>query len=311
MRRRRNKGRDVSGLIALDKAPGLSSNSALQEVKRLYGANKAGHGGSLDPLATGVLPLCLGEATKISRFLLDSDKKYRARLKLGARTDSGDSEGETIAVCKDFSVSREQVEAVLRRFEGEIEQIPPMHSAVKMGGTPLYKLARSGKVVDREPRKAMIYRIALTEFVPPELEIELACGKGTYIRTIADDLGQILGCGGHVIALRRLESGGFSEADCVTAEFLEQEKIRAGLAGIDRHLAPMDRPLAALPAVRLPDIAAKQVRAGQAVLVRHLPAGGLVRMYSANDDGERFMGIGAIDDDGRVAPKRLIAEPVG
>lgn len=311
MRGRRNRGRDVSGLIVLDKAPGLSSNSALQQVKRIFQASKAGHGGSLDPLATGVLPLCLGEATKVSRFLLDSDKKYRTRMKLGVRTDSGDSEGREIAVCEEFSVTREQVELALESFRGEIEQVPPMHSAVKVQGTPLYKLARSGRVVEREPRKVTVYAIALTEFAPPEIEIELACSKGTYIRTIADELGQMLGCGAHIIALRRLQAGGFGEEDCVTAGFLEQEKESKGLEGIDRYLAPIDKPLADLPAVMLPDIAANQVRSGQAVLVRHLPAEGMVRMYRKTCDQERFIGIGAIDDDGRVAPKRLIAEPAG
>ena len=311
MRGRRKKGRDVNGLLVLDKAAGLSSNSALQQVKRIFQANKAGHCGSLDPLATGVLPLCFGEATKVSRFLLDSDKKYRTRLKLGVRTDSGDSEGKEIAVCEDFSVTQPEVEQALERFRGEIEQVPPMHSAVKVQGTPLYKLARSGQVIEREPRTVKIYDIALTDFAPVELEIELSCSKGTYIRTIADELGQMLGCGAHVIALRRLQAGGFTEEDCVTADLLVQEKERNGEAGIDRYLAPMDQPLADLPAVVLPDIAANQIRSGQAVLVRHLPAEGLVRMYHKTCESERFIGIGAIDDDGKVAPKRLILETAG
>ena len=311
MRGRRNRGRDVNGLLVLDKAPGLSSNAALQQVKRIFQANKAGHGGSLDPLATGVLPLCFGEATKVSQFLLDSDKQYRTRLKLGVRTDTGDSEGREIAVCEDFSVTRAQVEKSLARFRGELEQVPPMHSAVKVKGTPLYKLARSGKVVDRQPRTVTVYEIALTDFAPDGIEIELACSKGTYIRTIADELGQMLGCGAHIIALRRLRAGGFGEQDCVTADFLEQERESAGVAGIDRQLVPMDRPLQELPAVLLPDIAANQVRSGQSVLVRHLPAEGLVRMYHRTGEKERFVGIGIIDDDGKVAPKRLIAEAAG
>lgn len=311
MRGRRKRGRDVNGLIVLDKAPGLSSNAALQQVKRIFEANKAGHGGSLDPLATGLLPLCFGEATKVSRFLLDSDKKYRARMKLGVRTDSGDSEGRELAVREEFSVTRPQVEQALERFRGEIEQVPPMHSAVKVQGTPLYKLARNGQVIEREPRTVRIYEIALTDFAPRELEIELACSKGTYIRTIADELGQMLGCGAHIVALRRLAAGGFTEQDCVTAGFLEQEKESRGMAGIDCHLAPIDQPLAFLPTVVLPDIAANQIRSGQAVLVRHLPAEGLVRMYHKVCESERFIGIGAIDDDGKVAPKRLISETAG
>ncbi len=311
MGRRRKRGRDVSGLLALDKAPGLSSNAALQQVKRIFGASKAGHGGSLDPLATGVLPLCFGEATKVSQFLLDSDKRYRTRMKLGVRTDSGDSEGREIAVCEAFGVTREQVAKALESFRGELEQVPPMHSAVKVRGTPLYKLARSGRVIEREARRVTIHDIALTNFAPPEIEIELACSKGTYIRTIADELGQMLGCGAHVIALRRLRAGGFSEEDCITAAELEQEMESGGLAGIDRLLAPMDRPLRDLSAVLLPEIAANQVRSGQSVLVRHLPAEGLVRMYRKTDQQERFIGIGVIDDDGKVAPKRLIVEAAG
>ena len=311
MGRRRKRGRDVSGLLALDKAPGLSSNAALQQVKRIFGASKAGHGGSLDPLATGVLPLCFGEATKVSQFLLDSDKRYRTRMKLGVRTDSGDSEGREIAVCEAFSVTREQVAKALESFRGELEQVPPMHSAVKVRGTPLYKLARSGQVVEREARRVTIHDIALTDFAPPEIEVELACSKGTYIRTIADELGQMLGCGAHVIALRRLRAGGFGEEDCVTAEELDQARERGGLAGIDRLLAPMDRPLRDLPAVLLPEIAANQVRSGQSVLVRRLPAEGLVRIYRKTGQQERFIGIGVIDDDGKVAPKRLIAEAAG
>ncbi len=311
MGRRRKRGRDVSGLLALDKAPGLSSNAALQQVKRIFGAGKAGHGGSLDPLATGVLPLCFGEATKVSQFLLDSDKQYRTRMKLGVRTDSGDSEGGEIAVCEAFGVTREQVAKALESFRGEIEQVPPMHSAVKVRGTPLYKLARSGQVVEREARRVTIHDIALTDFAPPEIGVELVCSKGTYIRTIADELGLMLGCGAHVIALRRLRAGGFGEEDCVTVAELEQARESGGLAGIDRLLAPMDRPLRDLPAVMLPEIAANQVRGGQSVLVRRLPAEGLVRMYRKTDRQERFIGIGVIDDDGKVAPKRLIAEAAG
>ena len=299
---RRCKVRNISGIVVLDKANGLSSNAALQEVKRLYEANKAGHAGSLDPLATGVLPVCLGEATKVSQFLLDSDKCYRARIKLGIRTDTGDSEGSIIERNTGISVSRKAIERALTKFKGEVEQVPPMHSAIKMNGVPLYKLARKGIAVEREPRLVTLYQICLVEFVNSELELEISCSKGTYIRTIADDLGQELGCGAHVIELRRTQAGVFTEKDSISAEELALEKGNRGLDKIDQFLIPMDRAIQDLPEVNLPSITASHVKNGQAVLVRHLPKNGLVRMY----EDEQFIGIGSIDDDGKVAPRRLI-----
>ena len=301
-RQRRRRVRNISGIVVLDKANGLSSNAALQEVKRLYEANKAGHAGSLDPLATGVLPVCLGEATKVSQFLLDSDKRYRARIKLGIRTDTGDSEGSIIERNERIRVSREAIERALTKFKGEVEQVPPMHSAIKMNGVPLYKLARKGITVEREPRLVTLYQICLVEFVHSELELEISCSKGTYIRTIADDLGQELGCGAHVIELRRTQAGVFTEKDSISSEELALEKENRGLDKIDQFLIPMDRAIQDLPEVNLPSITASHVKNGQAVLVRHLPKNGLVRMY----EDEQFIGIGSIDDDGKVAPKRLI-----
>ena len=301
-RQRRRRVRNINGIVVLDKANGLSSNAALQEVKRLYEANKAGHAGSLDPLATGVLPVCLGEATKVSQFLLDSDKRYRARIKLGIRTDTGDSEGSIIERNEGISVSRKAIERALTKFKGEVEQVPPMHSAIKMNGVPLYKLARKGITVEREPRLVTLYQICLVEFVHSELELEISCSKGTYIRTIADDLGQELGCGAHVIELRRTQAGVFTEKDSISSEELALEKENRGLDKIDQFLIPMDRAIQDLPEVNLPSITASHVKNGQAVLVRHLPKNGLVRMY----EDEQFIGIGSIDDDGKVAPKRLI-----
>lgn len=301
-RQRRRRVRNISGIVVLDKANGLSSNAALQEVKRLYEANKAGHAGSLDPLATGVLPVCLGEATKVSQFLLDSDKRYRTRIKLGIRTDTGDSEGSIIERNEGISVSRKAIERALTKFKGEVEQVPPMHSAIKMNGVPLYKLARKGITVEREPRLVTLYQICLVEFVNSELELEISCSKGTYIRTIADDLGQELGCGAHVIELRRTQAGVFTEKDSISAEELALEKENKGLDKIDQFLIPMDRATQDLPEVNLPSITASHVKNGQAVLVRHLPKNGLVRMY----EDEQFIGIGSIDDDGKVAPRRLI-----
>jgi len=306
-RNRRNRGRHIDGILVLDKQLGISSNAALQEVKRLFDANKAGHTGSLDPLATGVLPVCLGEATKVSQFLLDSDKQYRVRIRLGVRTDTGDSEGEVIATAERrevMALERSDIESALAGFRGEIEQLPPMHSALKKDGVPLYKLARKGVTVEREPRQVSIYDIQLQALVDGELELLIDCSKGTYVRTIADDLGEALGCGAHVVALRRTRAGAFREEDCVKAEDLALKKEAGGLEAIDRFLVAMDRAIGDLPEVRLPPITASQLKNGQAVQVRHLPPEGLVRMY----EEERFIGIGCIDDDGKVAPRRLIVE---
>ncbi len=296
----------MHGIVVLDKALGGSSNHALQQVKRLFDANKAGHTGALDPLATGVLPLCLGEATKISQFLLDSDKAYRARIKLGVRTDTADSEGEVIATADAGAVTEAQIKNALTQFEGDIEQVPPMYSALKRDGQPLYKLAREGKTVEREPRAITVYSIELTDFDPQsqELEIEVDCSKGTYIRTIADDLGQIIGCGAHIIALRRLKAGAFTLADSQSLEELEAAKQADGFTAIDAMLMPMDKAIDTLPAVHLPAYTAQFLKQGQAVQVNKPPADGLLRLY----EDEEFLGIGIIDDDGKVAPKRLIVK---
>ena len=299
---KRKKGRSIDGIVILDKAIGISSNRALQKVKRIFDAQKAGHTGSLDPLATGVLPLCLGEATKVSQFLLDSDKKYRAKLKLGIRTDSGDSEGKVFESCTDFQISEQQIEEALTSFKGEIKQVPPMYSALKVNGVPLYKIARRGQTIERKARRINVYSIELTAFEVDELEIEIACSKGTYIRTIADDLGQALGCGAHISALRRTQAGVFTEADCITTEMLKEEFEANGLSAIDGHLIPMDKAIKDLPEVVLPSITARCIKNGQSVLVRHLPEKGLVRLY----EEEQFIGIGCINDDGKVAPRRLI-----
>ena len=296
----------MHGIVVLDKALGGSSNHALQLVKRLFDANKAGHTGALDPLATGVLPLCLGEATKVSQFLLDSDKAYRARIKLGVRTDTADSEGEVIATADAGAVTEAQIKSALTQFEGDIEQVPPMYSALKRDGQPLYKLAREGKTVEREPRAITVYSIELTDFDPQsqELEIEVDCSKGTYIRTIADDLGQIIGCGAHIIALRRLKAGAFTLADSQSLEELEAAKQADGFNAIDAMLMPMDKAIDTLPAVHLPAYTAQFLKQGQAVQVNKPPADGLLRLY----EDEEFLGIGVIDDDGKVAPKRLIVK---
>ena len=297
----------MHGLLVLDKPSGMSSNAALQEVKRAFNAAKAGHTGSLDPLATGVLPLCLGEATKISQFLLDSDKRYQVTVRLGVRTDTGDAEGTVIEQHDSTAVTQQDVERALKLFAGSIEQLPPMYSALKHEGVPLYRLARKGIEVERSTRQVLIHRIELLEFSPGEVKLDISCSKGTYVRTLADDLGQRLGCGAHVTALRRTQAGAFTLADSVTLEALHAAKDAddpEDFSGLDRLLLEMDRAVAGFPEVSLPEATARFIRQGQPVLVRHLPDEGLVRLY----DGTRFIGIGSILDDGRVAPRRMIVD---
>ena len=300
---RRGKGRNVNGIILLDKAKGESSNYALQRIKRLFHAKKAGHTGSLDPLATGVLPLCLGEATKISQFLLDSDKRYMAKVKLGERTDSGDSEGVVIDVQRRIDVDYDALVQTLTKFEGEIKQLPPMYSALKHHGVPLYKLARKGISIKRKVRAVTIHKIGLMNFDNNIAEIDVTCSKGTYIRTLADDLGQELGCGAHVIELRRLQAGVFSIDQCRGSNELEKIKESFGLSGLDKVIVPMERAVEKLPEVVLASETARDIRNGQAVSFHELPKSGLVRLY----EKENFIGIGIVNADGEVAPKRLVA----
>ncbi|HHW76694.1 MAG TPA: tRNA pseudouridine(55) synthase TruB [Xanthomonadaceae bacterium] len=294
--------RPVSGIVLLDKPVGWTSNAALQTVKRLYQAQKAGHTGSLDPLASGLLPLCLGEATKLSGVLLNADKTYRFTCRLGVTTATGDAEGEIIATRPVGPLSREQVEAALRRFTGVIQQIPPMYSAVKRDGQPLYKLARRGIEVERAPREVTVRELRLLRLEGGELECELRCSKGTYVRVLAADLGETLGCGAHVAALRRTAVEPYDAARMVTLETL-RERAERGLAALDECLLPLDSAVADWPAVRLRGDAAFYLRQGQPVLVPRAPTQGWVRLYQ---DEQRFLGVGEILDDGRVAPRRLL-----
>lgn len=299
---KRHRGRPVDGLILLDKAQGATSNACLQQVKRLFNAAKAGHTGALDPLATGVLPLCFGEATKISQFLLEADKAYRASIRLGQKTDTGDCEGQVISRVESVDVSAEQLEIALESFRGEIEQLPPMYSALKHKGVPLYRLAREGLEVERQPRQVFISKLELLAFDGETLSVDIHCSKGTYIRSIADDLGELLGCGGHIVALRRTQAGPFKEVDCITFEALSALLADSGLAAIDELLIPPDQAITHLSEVQLNNEMAEYVRQGQAVFVPHLPMDGLVRLYCE----ATFLGIGQILDDGRVGPKRLL-----
>jgi tRNA pseudouridine55 synthase len=302
MGRRHSNLRRVNGILLLDKPQGMTSNAALQVVKRLYQARKAGHTGSLDPLATGLLPLCFGEATKVSGFLLDADKRYRVVCRLGERTTTGDAEGEVVEQRPVEGVTEARLRQVLEGFVGEIEQIPPMYSAVKHKGERLYKLARQGVEVEREARKVDIHSLELLDFSIPVFEIDVHCSKGTYVRTLVEDIGEQLGCGAHVTALRRLAVGPFDDSQLIDMEALEA-KAAEGMAALDKLLLPMESGLSQWPGVRLSGDAAFYLRQGQPVLVPQAPTEGWVRLYEGES---RFLGMGEILDDGRVAPRRLM-----
>ena len=302
MGRRHSNQRRVNGILLLDKPIGITSNAALQKVKKLYRARKAGHTGSLDPLASGLLPICLGEATKVSGYLLDADKNYWVVCKLGERTSTGDAEGELLEQ-RPVQVTEKQFRKVMEGFLGDIEQIPPMYSAVKHQGQRLYKLARQGVEVERQPRSITIHSIELLDFASPRVEINVRCSKGTYVRTLVEDIGELLGCGAHVADLRRLGVGPYDDTGMVTLDCLEQLLAEGGEAALDALLLPLESGLTQWPDVRLSGDAAFYLRQGQPVLVPHAPTAGWVRLYLGD---KRFLGIGEILDDGRVAPRRLL-----
>ncbi len=301
-RRGRSKGRAVSGILLLDKPIGLSSNQALQRVKRLYDARKAGHTGSLDPLADGMLPICLGDATKMSAFLLDSDKYYDFRLRLGVTTATGDSEGEVLRERPVGALERETIERVVAGFVGEIEQLPPMYSALKHQGKRLYELARQGVEVEREPRRVQIHELSLGEVALPEFQLRVHCSKGTYVRTLAEDIGEALGCGAHVIALRRTGVGPYTGQRMYSMEELE-DLAEDGQAALDAVLLPLDTALGDWPRVEVGADTAFYMRQGQPVLVPKAPTSGWVRVYH----GGSLLALAEVQDDGRVAPRRMMS----
>ncbi|GAB3286154.1 tRNA pseudouridine(55) synthase TruB [Parahaliea aestuarii] len=305
---RRRRGRPVDGILVLDKPGGASSNHALQQAKRLYFAAKAGHTGSLDPLATGVLPLCFGEATKFSQYLLDADKAYESTFVLGVATATSDAEGEVLKESDASGIDEATVRAALEAFRGDIEQVPSMFSAIKQDGQPLYKLARQGLEVERKARQVTVHRLELLAFRPglrAEVDIAMECSKGTYVRSIAEDLGAALGCGAHVSALRRTKAGPFTLADAVTLSTLEALKQNDRLADMDQLLLPEDTAVRGMPLVRLTESGGFYMRQGQPVQVPNAPCNGMVRV--ALETGE-FLGVGEILDDGRVAPRRLVVD---
>ena len=300
-RRRRKTGRAINGILLLDKAKGISSNKALQQVKNLFNAQKAGHTGSLDPLATGLLPVCLGEATKVSAFLLDADKKYRVVIKLGEKTDTADAEGKVIDSHSTDLITQQQIEQLLPIFIGAQEQLPPMYSALKHNGERLYNLARQGIEVERKPRPITIYDLQPVAFDLPYFTLDVHCSKGTYIRTLAEDIGEKLGCVAHVAVLDRTAVGAF-EGHAVTFEQLSQ-LAETGLSEIDKLLLPIDSALAEWPEINLNADSAYYIKQGQAVMVPKAPVDGLLRLYGPEKD---FIGVGFVQSDGKVAPKRLM-----
>jgi len=295
---KRKSGRNVHGILLLDKRLSVSSNRALQEVRRLYNANKAGHTGSLDPLATGLLPLCFGEATKVSAMMLDDNKRYQVVVKLGVMTDTGDAEGKIIEEKPVPELSAEEIEECLQGFTGEIDQVPPMYSALKHNGKKLYELAREGKVIERKARKITIFDLKLLSATSDSLTLDVFCSKGTYIRSLAEDIGHKLGCGGTVVELRRIQAGQFKIEDALTIDQLQQMEPEE-LKGL---LIDVDKPLEGMPALELSASQAILIRQGQQIKMEKTETiQGMVRMYSE----QVFLGLGEMLLDGKLLPKKI------
>lgn len=305
MSKRRSRGRDVDGVLVLDKPPGLTSSRATQQAKRLFGAKKVGHTGSLDPLATGVLPLCFGAATKFSHFLFQADKRYVVDAVLGISTDSGDADGTVVSEATYAHVTEEKINTVLTEFRGNIQQIPSMFSAVKQNGQPLYKLAHQGKEVPRDPRPVTIHENKLVSFECDRFQLHIHCSKGTYIRTLISDIGAKLGSGAHVVALRRTQAGPYDDSGSVTMDQLHEARE---VQRIDELLLPISSTVEGWPTIFVRGGIAYNVRHGQAVRVNNAPTEGWVKVCELVDDERtKFLGVGEVLDDGRIAPRRIIS----
>jgi tRNA pseudouridine55 synthase len=305
---RRRKGRDVHGVLLLDKPITMTSNAALKAAQYLFEANKAGHTGSLDPLASGMLPLCFGEATKFSQFLLDADKHYYVEARLGIRTNTGDAEGVITAQRTVTGISARHIEDVLANFRGHITQIPSMYSAIKHQGKPLYHFARQGIEIERKSRPITIYELVLLDSSESHFAISVHCSKGTYIRTLVDDIGEQLGCGAHVITLQRTAVGPYRHDNMVTLDELKDRKDQDGSSHIlDSYLLAVDSSLASWVEVRVSGVTALYLRQGHPVIVPRAPSVGWVKLLS--HDG-KFLGVGEVLADGRIAPRRLVNSSV-
>ena len=301
MSRRIKKGRDINGVLLLDKSSGCSSNSALQDVKYLFNASKAGHTGSLDPLASGLLPVCFGQSTKIAQFLLDGDKRYFVRGKLGQVSDTGDSEGKLSEYGSTKDVDEPTIKSTLLNFVGEIKQVPPMYSALKREGTPLYKLARKGIEVERDAREISIHEIVFKSFDRDILSLEVSCSKGTYIRTLIEDIGKSLGCGGYVIELRRTGFAHFDISQGKTFKDLEALK-EDSFSNLDLVLIGTDKMLPTLTSVYLNLEQSNDIKFGRKITFSGLDIDQKVKLY---DEQKEFIGIGQSNDLSEVLPKRL------
>ena len=318
------KGRDISGVLILDKPAGMSSNYVLQQIKRLYGARKAGHTGALDPLATGVLPICFGEATKFSQFLLDADKRYQTTAQLGVRTDSSDADGTVIATKSSAHITLAEVEAQLPKLRGTISQVPSMFSALKHKGQPLYKLARKGAKVTVPARQVTIYDLTLMAFVDTQVSMDITCSKGTYIRSIVEDLGLALGVGAHVVKLRRLQVGPFMAKHMITPEQLtktvedvqrkNEGKIKAELvfAALDALLLPVDTAVLSASAVQLSSRQCVKLQQGRPIQLDQAQINpGIVRVYGTHmPTNKAFLGVADVSADGTLRARRLLQTQV-
>lgn len=298
---------DIHGLLLLDKPIGISSNAALQKTKRLFNAKKAGHTGSLDPLATGMLPICFGEASKFTQFLLDADKTYETTAKLGVVTDSGDAEGQVIERREINDVSLEKINSVLEKFRGAQSQIPPMFSALKQQGKPLYELARAGISVPREPRKVIIHQLDLVDFSGDEMSLIVRCSKGTYIRSLVEDIGLALGCGAHVVVLRRTAVAGFDAEKMVTMDKLLDLSDAKKEKELIESLMPVDSLVSYLPAIQLNQHDTVAIKKGQSVKngdpTNYGSESTLIRLYNSEN---QFIGLGELSPEGMLKPKRLL-----
>jgi tRNA pseudouridine55 synthase len=301
MSRRNRKGRDINGVILLDKASGNSSNFVLQQVKRLFFAKKAGHTGSLDPLASGLLPICLGQATKVAQFLLDDDKRYFVRGKLGQISDTGDAEGEITDFGPTVGVNESSVASVLPEFLGNIKQVPPMYSALKRDGKPLYELARQGIEVEREARPVTIHEINFLSLEGDVLSLDVACSKGTYIRTLVEDIGKLLGCGAHVIELRRTGFAHFDLTHSVTFEKLEALKSD-DFEALDALILGADTMLPNFDSVFLSAEQTSDIKLGRKIYYGDYTEVQKLKLF---DENQQFLGIGENSIEGEVLPKRL------
>ena len=298
---RKNKGRALNGLLLFDKPTGESSNRSLQTVKRIFNAAKAGHTGTLDPLATGMLVICFGRSTKISNYLLAVDKQYQVVLKLGVMTDSGDSDGEIVQQKDASKVTQAQIINHAATLTGNIEQVPPMYSALKHQGSRLYELARKGIEVERPPRKVKIHSFEFIKQQQEYVTMHVHCSKGTYVRTLVEDLGNLLECGAHVVGLRRVSVGPFINQKMYSVNELEPLADQ-GFSHLDQVLLPTDQALLGWPAVTIADHQMTDMRNGHALALPNLPAKGVVRIY---DNNQEFYGIGTVREDGRMTPKPL------